>query len=75
MTLLDLSQHSSSRAALDAAASRQPEFYATQIAVLDNGAVALWHGDAGYETRDPDLTGARHRLWMIDSGWRFEKTS
>lgn len=74
MTLLELSEHRSASAALDAAEEREPVFYETQIAVLDDGAVALWRGDAGYDDRNPDMAGPRHRLWMVESGWRFEQT-
>ena len=41
---------------------------------LDGGAVAMWAGDAGYEASDADAAGPRHRLWMLDTGWRFEQT-
>jgi len=28
--------------------------------LVDGGAVALWHGDAGYDDSDPAREGARH---------------
>ena len=34
----------------------------------------MWHGDAGYEDGDAAREGARHRLWMVDTGWRYERT-
>jgi len=40
---------------------------------VDSGAVAMWHGDSGYDTADPDLPGGRHRLWMQPTGWRLER--
>ena len=33
----------------------------------------MWHGDGGYEPADPDQPGARHRLWMLEGGWRLER--
>jgi hypothetical protein len=39
--------------------------------VTDDGPVALYDGDAGYETSDPTLGGGRHRLEMRDDGWRY----
>jgi hypothetical protein len=36
--------------------------------------IVLWHGDAGYETGDPSLAGARHRLVMAASGWLLESS-
>jgi hypothetical protein len=35
----------------------------------------MWHGDAGYEPSDPDQAGPRHRLWMLEDGWRVERSS
>ena len=74
VTLLGLADHSTVDEALAFAAGREPEFYETQVAVVDDGAVALWKGDAGYDARAADVPGARHRLWMLESGWRFERT-
>ena len=25
------------------------------------------------EPKDPDRPGPRHRLWMLESGWRYER--
>ncbi|PLW67294.1 NUDIX hydrolase [Pseudohalioglobus lutimaris] len=33
--------------------------------------VSLYHGDAGYETVDPALPGARHRAILEDGRWRY----
>lgn len=55
------------------AESSPVEHFVTQIARVDGGAVALWHGDAGYETADPEADGPRHRLWMVADGWRYER--
>ncbi len=35
--------------------------------------VALYAGDAGYDSGDATLPGRRHRLWMLDEGWRYER--
>ena len=73
VTLFDLARHATVLQALAAARARTPERYATRIARGDGGMVALWHGDAGYESGDASLAGPRHRLAMLDSGWRFER--
>jgi 8-oxo-dGTP pyrophosphatase MutT (NUDIX family) len=52
---------------------QSPERFATRISVVDGGAVALYHGDEGYETSDASVTGRRHRLWMMGDGWRYER--
>jgi 8-oxo-dGTP pyrophosphatase MutT (NUDIX family) len=53
--------------------STPAEYFSTHIAVVEGGAVALYHGDAGYETSEPAAEGGRHRLWMLDSGWYYER--
>jgi 8-oxo-dGTP pyrophosphatase MutT (NUDIX family) len=61
-------------AALADARTVVPEHYETHIGIVDGGAVALWHGDAGYLSSDAGLDGARHRLWMLrEEPWRFER--
>ncbi len=42
----------------------------------DNGKVCmLYCGDAGYETADPGLPGARNRCYLEGSYWRYESTA
>ena len=51
------------------------KYYETKI--VKNGAgerVALWSGDAAYETEDPDVKGDRHRLILGGEGFVFENT-
>ncbi len=48
--------------------------YVTHWREVDGGAVAMWHGDAGYDTSDPAVDGPRHRLWMYADGWRLERS-
>ncbi len=74
VTLADLAVQSNVAAALTSASQRRPvPRYATRWGATEGGSVALWVGDAGYETTDPDAPGARHRLWMLSEGWRFER--
>jgi len=60
--------------ALEALADMDPEFYETPIGRSEGSAVAMWSGDAGYETGDPSQDGPRHRLTMRDGGYAFERT-
>ena len=41
--------------------------------VTANGRVALYQGDAGWEERDPDLPGPRHRLYLNGSDWDYQR--
>lgn len=75
VTLAELAAFESVGDVLAAAAERQPlPHYETRWAITDGGAVALWAGDAGYDANDPDVPGARHRLWMHEDGWRLERS-
>lgn len=74
VTLHDLAVHDHVDSALQHAAGRDPlPRYETRWAEVPGGAVAMWHGDGGYEAADPDRPGARHRLWMLEEGWRLER--
>jgi 8-oxo-dGTP pyrophosphatase MutT (NUDIX family) len=74
VTLHRLAEYPDVAAAIADARAREPEFFETHIARVEGGAAALWEGDAGYESLDGDAPGARHRLWMLPSGWRYERT-
>jgi 8-oxo-dGTP pyrophosphatase MutT (NUDIX family) len=74
VTLHALAQHADTASALEAAAHATVEHFTTRAALTaDGGVVAMWHGDAGYETGDAEALGPRHRLWMVDAGWRYER--
>lgn len=60
--------------ALAQAAARPIVHYETRWCPTDDGVVAMWTGDAGYDASDPTLEGPRHRLWMQASGWTFESS-
>ena len=47
--------------------------YAPRIVAQHDGAISLYEGDAGYVQRNPDAEGARHRLSMSRSGWRYDR--
>lgn len=75
VTLHDLADFPDVEAALAAArAVGLPTRYETRWGEAKDGMCAMWAGDAGYDTSDADLPGPRHRLWMLDSGWRLERT-
>lgn len=58
--------------AIDALAQEQVESILPKPELVEGGVCMLYPRDAGYETSNPDLQGARHRFWMLDSGWRYE---
>lgn len=46
-----------------------------RICSVSDGACMLYPGDAGYEQHDPDRPGARHRLWALADGMRYERSA
>ena len=73
ITLEQLSPLADVGAALAWARDNEPEHFATRISIVEGGAVALYHGDAGYQESDASISGPRHRLWMVADGWRYER--
>ena len=45
-----------------------------QLLEVDDGEVAVYHQDAAYPDGRLDREGPRHRLWMVRSGWRYERS-
>jgi 8-oxo-dGTP pyrophosphatase MutT (NUDIX family) len=72
MTLRYLSQFATVADVMADAREREPEVYETRIARAEGGLVAMWVGDAGYESGDADAVGPRHRLVMANPTWRLE---
>jgi hypothetical protein len=40
----------------------------------DEGIAMLYSGDAGYELADQTVDGPKHRIWMLEESWRYEKS-
>lgn len=64
-----LSTHSAVDDALNWALRREPEHFLSRFAVEDGHTVLAWHGDV-VKGGEPHH---RHRLWMIDGAWRYER--
>jgi 8-oxo-dGTP pyrophosphatase MutT (NUDIX family) len=74
VTLTKLSDHATTAAALAHFADRPAEIFTPRYKPVPGGVCSLYQDDDGYATVNIDSQGRRHRLWMIDSGWRYEKT-
>lgn len=72
VTLHWLAEYPDSDSLMEAAHAQEPLRFETRLARIDDGAVALWEGDAGYDSRDADAPGPRRRLWLTGEGWRYE---
>lgn len=74
ITLCQLTGHGDVAAVLAAAERRgEPEHFATRVTALGDEIVALYHGDAGYESDDPAVDGPRHRL-VMGAAWTYERS-
>jgi 8-oxo-dGTP pyrophosphatase MutT (NUDIX family) len=54
-------------------AARMMEYVPHPCQVEGGAIVYLYAGDAGYDTSDASVPGARHRLWAADGAWRYER--
>ncbi|MBV1904901.1 MAG: NUDIX hydrolase [Pseudomonadales bacterium] len=75
ITLYHLSRYAPSSSIIDHFKTNPEKIYVTTPAKRADGArVAMWQGDAGYESADADMEGDRHRLIMLKDGFVFENT-
>ncbi|HWW45257.1 MAG TPA: NUDIX hydrolase [Acidimicrobiia bacterium] len=74
MTLRHLTAFADTGAAVAEAGRREPTFYVTHMGRGTDGMVAMWAGDAGYESGDADAPGPRHRLHISAGTWALERT-
>lgn len=73
VTLTQLGGHADASATLGVLRQRPFCLYEPHLHIIEGGACTLYAGDAGYDCGDPALPGPRHRLWILDSGWRYER--
>lgn len=71
VTLAWLTRFDTADAALGAIDTVQS--FHTRSIETDAGRIALYHGDAGYESGDLGAAGPRRRANMLDSGWWWEE--
>ena len=74
VTITALAPYERADAALAGLARNGAELFEPRLLPVAGGAVTLYAGDAGYADLELERPGRRHRLWMLDSGWRYERT-
>jgi 8-oxo-dGTP pyrophosphatase MutT (NUDIX family) len=75
VTLFQLSLYPTTGEILERLRGLEPKVYQTRIAKDSDGVrVAMWAGDAGYDSWDGSVAGERHRLVMKPGGFVFENT-
>lgn len=50
------------------------EHFSTVVGATEDGWAALYHGDVAYTGEDMARPGPRHRLWMDELPWRYERS-
>jgi 8-oxo-dGTP pyrophosphatase MutT (NUDIX family) len=73
VTLLELSEFSNTRDALGSYQERGIRHYMPRIATREGRVYTMYQEDAGYESRNPYISGSRHRSWMDESGCYYER--
>ena len=51
----------------------EPVLYHSRLVMTEQGRIALYEGDAGYESLDPLLPGPRRRANMLGDNWWWEE--
>lgn len=74
VTLQKLSGYRGARVALSGLSGGSPEIFVPRNHQVPGGVCSLYEEDAGYTDGAVDRPGRRHRLWMLDSGWRYERS-
>ncbi len=71
VTLSTLAPLRSAADALARARAAAPVVYLPRFIPVEGGAISLYPDDAGWAARDPARSGPRHRLLMLENGWRY----
>lgn len=50
------------------------EHFSTRVGTTGEGWAALYHGDVAYDSLDMAAEGPKHRLWVDQLPWRYERT-
>lgn len=74
VTIVELSQYRTVEAALADFSARGPEIFVPRYREVPGGFCSLYEDDVGYPEVDIERPGRRHRLWMLKSGWRYERS-
>jgi len=73
VTLSQLTGFANTREAFDRLAQDGMETFLPRLQPVADGACCLYPDDVAYDAGDLDRPGPRHRLWMLESGWRYER--
>ena len=73
ITLALLAPFATTAEALAHYRDNSPEYFVTKFTRADGYNIALYDGDAGYESADAAVPGPRNRLLMGEGDWVYER--
>ena len=73
ITLALLAPFATTAEALAHYRDNSPEYFITNFTRADGYNIALYEGDAGYESADASVPGPRNRLLMGEGDWVYER--
>lgn len=71
VSLLGLVEHSTVEGALAEVTSKPDQIFLPRIVKSDGGTFSVYHGDVAYESGDLTAEGPRHRMQMLEKGYRY----
>ena len=74
VTITIIAPHRRVADALATFACRPLETFEPRLVPVERGAVSLYAGDAAYADGELERPGPRHRLWMREDGWSYERS-
>ena len=73
ITLALLQPFTTATAAIEHYRTNPPEYFVTRFTRDEGFTIALYAGDAGYDTADASVPGDRHRLFMGEGDWTYQR--
>jgi len=73
ISLVDVAPYSCCSEVQQAIGSREPIIYAPRVVSVGGGMCFLYGGDAGFDDRNPEVEGARHRAYMMGGKLQYQR--
>lgn len=74
ITLTRLKEFNNFDSVVSAFSQEEPFYFTPRITMLESGMCHFYSDDVGYETKNVEAEGKRHRLWADKTtGWRYER--
>ncbi|MFT5390962.1 MAG: 8-oxo-dGTP pyrophosphatase MutT (NUDIX family) [Gammaproteobacteria bacterium] len=75
VTLLTLEAFDTLQSVVSAFQGKSATIFLPRNQPVQGGRLSLYQRDAGYHSETVNAQGPRHRLWMVEGGWRYENTT